>query len=75
MRVLIWPIGPSPKTSTLPPLGDAGVLDRLPGGGQDVRVVDDALVRHALGLLGHLYGTVVGLGDAQKLVLPPGTFP
>ena len=50
-------------------LGDRGVLDRLPRGGQDVGEVDEALVGRALGDLDR---AVVGLRDAQQLGLAAG---
>src|SRR4051794_3880421 len=49
---------------------DVRVLDGLPGGGEDVREVDEAVVRRALGDLDR---AVVRLRDAQAW--PPGTWP
>ena len=52
-----------------PALRDVRVLDRLPGGGEDVGEVDEAVVRRALG---HLDRPVLRLRDAQELGLPAG---
>ena len=46
-----------------------GVLDRLPGGGEDVGEVDEALVRRPLG---HLDRAEVALRDPQRLGLAAG---
>ena len=43
-RHAIEPIGPRPRITSVPPVGDVGVLDRLPGGRQHVGQVDVALV-------------------------------
>ena len=69
MRAAISPIGPRPSTTTLPPSRDVGVLDRLPGGRQDVGEEQEAVVRRALG---HLDRAVLRLRDAQELGLPAG---
>src|SRR5829696_8579784 len=53
-------------------LWDLGVLYRLPTGGQDVREVDKALVRHAFGLLRHLNRRGLRQGYAQELGLTTG---
>ena len=50
-------------------VGDVRVLDRLPGGGEDVGEVDEAVVRWALGDLDR---PVLRLRDAQVLGLPAG---
>ena len=49
MRAAVSPIGPMPITLTEHAVGDVGVSDRLPGGGQDVRQVDVAGVRRSRG--------------------------
>src|SRR5829696_4472632 len=62
-HVAYWPETHHGHTATL---GDVGISDRLPGGGQDVREVDEALVWRSLR---DLYVGVLGLGDAQVLGL------
>jgi hypothetical protein len=57
---------PEPEHDDAAAVRDAGVLDRLPGGGQDVRQVDEALVRRALGDLDRV---VAGVRHAQVLRL------
>ncbi len=52
--------------------GNGGVLDGLPGGGQDVREVDEPLVGRAVG---HLDGQGVAERHAQELGLPAGHLP
>ena len=49
--------------------GDVGVLDGLPGGGEDVGEKQEAIVRRAVGDLDR---AVVGLRDAQELGLSAG---
>src|SRR5829696_480287 len=66
MRLDMSPIGPRPSAATLPPSGMSAEAAGLPGGGQDVREVDEALVWWTFG---DLYVSVVGLGDAQVLGL------
>ena len=67
--------GPQPEDRHAASLGDAGVLDRLPGGGQDVGEVDETFVGQAFGFLGHLDRHVVRQGDTQELGLPAGYLP
>ena len=69
MRAVIWPIGPSPKTTTLPPGGHRRELEGLPRRRQDVGEEQEALVGRTLGDLDR---PEVRLGDPQQLGLPAG---
>ena len=67
IRAAICPIGPSPKTATRAARpGSSAYSTRLPGRGQHVGEVEEALVRRALG---HLDRPELGLRDAQVLRL------
>ena len=66
MRVVSWPTGPEPEDGQGVSRPDVGVLERLPGRGQDVGEVEVALVGHALG---HLDRPELGLRHAQVLGL------
>ena len=66
IRHAISPIGPSPITRPAAALRDLRVLDRLPGGGQDVGEEQEAIVRRALGDLDR---PVLRLRHAQELRL------
>ena len=63
------PIGPEPEHHHAAAIGDVGVLDRLPGGGQHVGEVDEAVVGRPSGTL---IGSVLGLRHPQVLGLPAG---
>ena len=66
IRAAMSPIGPSPSTTTLPPLRHVGVDDRLPRRRQHVGEVDEPLVRRTVG---HLDVGELGLGHPQVLRL------
>src|SRR3954453_17794283 len=58
---------PQPIDSDAATLRDGRVLDRLPGGGEDVGEEQEVLVR--LAVLGHLDRPEMSLGNAQELRL------
>ena len=69
MRALIWPIGPRPSTTTRAAVGDVGVLDGLPRGGQHVGQEEEPVVGRPVG---HLDRAVLRLRHPQVLGLAAG---
>ena len=72
MRHAMSPIGPSPRTSSVPSAGHSAYVTACQAVGQHVGEVDEAVVR---GTLGHLDVGELRLRHAEVLRLPAGHLP